>query len=95
MTSVISQGPLAPIGNSHLGDIPTSSSDVILDTAVINAIGPEKELISAQRYGNSAWSSTARISVKNPDGTVHDYFVKARLVLDLSSSPLRIANTRE
>jgi hypothetical protein len=87
MMSVISQAPLAPIGNSPLEAIAASPSDVILDTAVIDAIGPEKELISAQRYGNSAWSSTARISVKNPDGSVHDYFVKARFFSPLTFLP--------
>lgn len=62
--TITSRGVVAPTRSSRLDSIAASSSDVILDTAVINAIGREKELISAQRYGNSAWSSTARISVK-------------------------------
>ena len=33
-------------------------------------------LISAERYGNSAWSSTARITVQKEDGRLHDYFAK-------------------
>lgn len=33
-------------------------------------------MISAERYGNSAWSSTARISVEKQDGRLYDYFLK-------------------
>lgn len=73
---MISCGVVSPVGTSPLESIAAPLSDVILDTAVINAIGPEKRLISAQRYGNSAWSSTARISMVNNEGDIHDYFVK-------------------
>ncbi|KAB5560257.1 Fructosamine kinase-domain-containing protein [Coniochaeta sp. 2T2.1] len=70
MATIFSQG--APT----LEGLAVSSSDVVLDPAIVSAIGPGKEVISAQRYGNSAWSSSARISVKNSDGSPHDYFVK-------------------
>ncbi|RJE19392.1 Fructosamine kinase [Aspergillus sclerotialis] len=32
--------------------------------------------MSVERYGNSAWASTARIMTRNSDGTLHYYFVK-------------------
>lgn len=76
MTTVLSQGVPALFATGRLEDIAASLSDVVLDTAVINAIGADKKLISAQRYGNSAWSSTARVSIMDRDETVHDYFVK-------------------
>lgn len=32
--------------------------------------------MSVERYGNSAWASTARIMASNNDGTLHNYFLK-------------------
>ncbi|KAK8872739.1 vegetative incompatibility protein 4 [Apiospora arundinis] len=54
---------------SHQGNFP-------LDSAVIEALPQGDTLISAERYGNSAWSSTARLTVKKENGKLHDYFAK-------------------
>ncbi|KAK8124852.1 uncharacterized protein PG998_000611 [Apiospora kogelbergensis] len=54
---------------SHQGNFP-------LDSAVVEALPKGDTLISAERYGNSAWSSTARITVQKEDGRLHDYFAK-------------------
>ncbi|KAI8633637.1 Fructosamine kinase-domain-containing protein [Xylariaceae sp. FL1651] len=61
---------------NHAEIIPTIRGNLVLDRAVINAIAKSNEIVSAERYGNSAWSSTARITTMDPDGTTHDYFVK-------------------
>ncbi|KAI0132550.1 Fructosamine kinase-domain-containing protein [Xylariales sp. AK1849] len=56
--------------------IATPKGNFPLDIAVIQALPEGDTVISAERYGNSAWSSTGRISVKRQDGSLHDYFVK-------------------
>ncbi|KAK6866139.1 hypothetical protein PG995_002667 [Apiospora arundinis] len=47
-----------------------------LDIAVHDALPQGDTLISAEHHGKSAWSSTARITVRKEDGQLHDYFAK-------------------
>lgn len=39
------------------------------------AIGDEK-IINVERYGNSAWAATLKLTTKKQDGKLHDYFLK-------------------
>ncbi|KAK7949730.1 hypothetical protein PG988_016369, partial [Apiospora saccharicola] len=55
--------------STHQGNFP-------LDAAVIEALPPGDTLISAEHHGKSAWSSTAKITVRKQDGTIHQYFAK-------------------
>lgn len=62
---------------------------------------PEHQVISAQPYGSSSWSHTARVVVRLRDGSIKAYFLRvcihsvsipiARLVpnIKLPSSPVR------
>ncbi|CEO59686.1 hypothetical protein PMG11_04353 [Penicillium brasilianum] len=50
--------------------------DSYLRVCVHLALPEGQEVVSAERYGNSAWASTASITVRDSDGTLHDYFVK-------------------
>lgn len=43
------------------------------------AIGVDKTIVSVERHGNSAWSSTMRVTARSSDGTTHDYFAKAAI----------------
>ncbi|KAK8090224.1 hypothetical protein PG997_005185 [Apiospora hydei] len=44
--------------------------------AVIEALPPGDTLIASEQYGKSAWSNTAKITVRKQDGRLHSYFVK-------------------
>ncbi|KAL1854500.1 hypothetical protein Daus18300_011421 [Diaporthe australafricana] len=49
---------------------------IFFDQAVINAIGDDETIVNAERYGNSSWSATGKLTTKRSDGTLHDYFLK-------------------
>lgn len=39
------------------------------------AIGDET-ILNVERYGNSAWAATIKLTTQKPDGKLHDYFLK-------------------
>lgn len=44
-----------------------------------NAAFPQgAKLVQAEQYGHSAWSSTARLTAQNEDGSSSDFFLKVR-----------------
>lgn len=49
---------------------------IFFDQAVINALGDGETIVNAERYGNSSWSATGKLTTKKADGTLHDYFLK-------------------
>ncbi|POS75735.1 hypothetical protein DHEL01_v205878 [Diaporthe helianthi] len=49
---------------------------IFFDQAVINALGDDETIVNAERYGNSSWSATGKLTTKRPDGTLHEYFLK-------------------
>lgn len=53
----------------HSGDFP-------LDESVIEKFPPGTKILSANRYGTSAWTATARLDVELPDGSQERYFLK-------------------
>ncbi|KAI8952518.1 Fructosamine kinase-domain-containing protein [Xylaria longipes] len=58
------------------GAIPEIDDNFVLDRAVVDAIGEDNEIVSAEPYGSSAWASTGRIAARDSHGVTHDYFVK-------------------
>ncbi|KAI3393017.1 hypothetical protein diail_4896 [Diaporthe ilicicola] len=49
---------------------------IFFDQAVTNALGDDETIVSAERYGNSSWSATGKLTTKREDGTLHEYFLK-------------------
>ncbi|KAI1183963.1 Fructosamine kinase-domain-containing protein [Nemania serpens] len=62
---------------AHLNSmIPDVGDKLVLDRAVLNAVAKKSEVLSAERFNNSAWASTARIATRDSHGTTHEYFLK-------------------
>lgn len=53
----------------NLGDFP-------IDDGILAKFPPGTQVISANRYGLSQWTITARLHVKFPDGQTNRYFLK-------------------
>jgi protein-ribulosamine 3-kinase len=52
---------------------------LIRPSADIRIVMPKgTKVLSAESYGNSAWTITGRVSVLLPDGTPKRYFLKVR-----------------
>ncbi|KAL8833154.1 MAG: hypothetical protein Q9170_004456 [Blastenia crenularia] len=56
--------------------IPDIGGNFILDENVIAELPSESQVLEASSYGTSAWTRTARIAVKQRDGTLKSYFLK-------------------
>ncbi|KAI9697679.1 MAG: hypothetical protein M1836_004629 [Candelina mexicana] len=54
----------------------TVAGDFPLDQNVIHHFPPGSKVLSAEKYGSSAWTVTARVSVELSNGTLMRYFVK-------------------
>ena len=52
------------------------SGDFPIDQNIIAKFPKGSEILSANRYGTSAWTITARLSVQLPDGSQEQYFLK-------------------
>ena len=52
-----------------LGDFP-------IDDGILATFPPGTQVVSANRYGLSQWTTTARLHVKFPDGQTNQYFLK-------------------
>ncbi|KYG42716.1 hypothetical protein M433DRAFT_6912 [Acidomyces richmondensis BFW] len=50
--------------------------DLLIDDNLVAAFPKGSKILSANRHGNSAWATTARIVVLLPDGTESMYFLK-------------------
>jgi protein-ribulosamine 3-kinase len=50
--------------------------DFPLDEAVVEVLPRNSRVLSAEVYGTSAWTTTARVSTLLPDGTPKSYFLK-------------------
>lgn len=61
---------------SEAGGHSAVAGDFPLDQNVIAHFPPGTNVLSADRYGSSAWTETARVSVELSDGTAWRYFVK-------------------
>lgn len=59
----------------HL-DIRCHDGDFPVDVNVFAKLPKGAEVISASRFGSSAWTVTARLQVRIPDGTQRQYFLK-------------------
>ena len=58
------------------GAASTVSGDFPLDENVISCLPQDTKVLSADRYGSSAWTVTARIITELADGTPKKYFLK-------------------
>ncbi|KIW37402.1 uncharacterized protein PV06_10445 [Exophiala oligosperma] len=52
------------------------AGDFPVDDNVLSSLPPGTELLSANRFGQSKWTLTARLNVKTADGTAMAYFLK-------------------
>lgn len=68
-----------------------------VDEAVIEAMPTGTKVVSAEPYGYSAWTITARISVILPDGRPKKYFLKVGSRSDSSSmsSTARVSSSAQ
>jgi len=55
---------------------PEIAGNFPLDEAIIEALPQDLRIVSADSYGSSAWSVTARINTEKPDGTPARFFLK-------------------
>lgn len=62
--------------NDRRPDALFASGDFPLDEHVLASFPKGTKVLSANRYGTSAWTSTARINVELPDGHHARYFLK-------------------
>ncbi|KAJ0115033.1 vegetative incompatibility protein 4 [Diaporthe amygdali] len=70
-------GPVPPYEEFQVKALQRRDTDLIFfDEAVINAIGDDETIVNAERYGNSSWSATGKLTTKRADGTLHEYFLK-------------------
>ncbi|KAL8949289.1 MAG: hypothetical protein Q9222_004595 [Ikaeria aurantiellina] len=53
----------------NLGDFP-------IDSGILATFPPSTHLISANHYGLSSWTTTAKLHTKSPDGHTNRYFLK-------------------
>jgi len=58
------------------GTASTVGGDFPLDENVISCLPQNTKFLSAERYGSSAWTVTARITTELADGTPKKYFLK-------------------
>lgn len=54
----------------------SAEGDFPLDENVLNQFPPGTRILSANQYGTSAWTITARLTVELPDGSKSRYFLK-------------------
>ncbi len=54
----------------------TVAGDFPLDDNVIDSFPPGTQVLSANRFGQSKWTLTARVDVTTPGGTPSSYFLK-------------------
>ncbi|KAK3634804.1 hypothetical protein LTR56_015085 [Elasticomyces elasticus] len=52
------------------------NGDFLIDDGVLATLPQATKILSAQRYGTSAWTVTARIKARLPDGSETRYFLK-------------------
>jgi len=53
-----------------------TAGDFPIDENILAAFPEGSKILSAHRYGTSAWTITARVKVRVPDGTESKYFLK-------------------
>ncbi|KAL8765846.1 MAG: hypothetical protein Q9209_007205 [Squamulea sp. 1 TL-2023] len=61
--------------------IPEIGGKFALDKGVVEVLPPGSQIIEASSFGTSAWTRTARIAIKVPNGSFEQYFLKVQLCL--------------
>ncbi|KAI1339149.1 Fructosamine kinase-domain-containing protein [Xylariaceae sp. FL0016] len=56
--------------------IESGQGDFVVDNAIMQELPKGSKIISAETWGLSAWTRTAKISTQNPKGDLETYFVK-------------------
>lgn len=69
----VAQTFTAPAGTQ---DVEADIGDFPIDEGILAKFPPGTKVISANRYGLSQWTVTARLNVRFPDGSSNRYFLK-------------------
>ena len=65
-----------PLHQSQTGVALTIAGDFPFDNNVVSQLPEGTKFLSADQYGSSDWTFTARIDTQSPHGTLEKYFLK-------------------